>query len=95
MDLKKIIKILLSFGLYIIMMLNIIFFSKYIYYKPYRINTGYSIISPIIYARKLINIMSFIFILFYLWRVLLKNDFFYLINLIIIIILLISINYFI
>jgi hypothetical protein len=95
MDFKKIIKILLSFGLYIIMMLNIIFFSKYIYYKPYRINTGYSIISPIIYARKLINIMSFIFILFYLWRVLLKNDFFYLINLIIIIILLISINYFI
>ncbi|CVK16184.1 hypothetical protein Ga0061079_105143 [Apibacter mensalis] len=95
MDFKKIIKILLSFGLYIIMMLNIIFFSKYIYYKPYRINTGYSIISPIIYAKKLINIMSFIFILFYLWRVLLKNDFFYLINLIIIIILLISINYFI
>lgn len=83
MDYKKIIKILLSFGLYLLMIPIIVFFSKHIYYKPYRINTGYSIISPIIYAKKL----------FYIWRILLKKDYFYIINLILIITILITMNY--
>lgn len=95
MDFKKLIKILLSFGLYLLMMLITVFFSKYIYYKPYKINKGYSIIYPIIYAKKLIYIISIIFILFYIWRILLKKDYFYIINLILIIIILITINYYI
>lgn len=55
----------------------IVFFSKHIYYKPYRINTGYSIISPIIYAKKLLYIMSIIFILFYMENTIKKRLFLY------------------
>ena len=95
MDYKKLIKILLSFGLYLLMIPIIVFFSKHIYYKPYRINTGYSIISPIIYAKKLLYIMSIVFILFYIWRILLKTNYFYIINLILIITILITMNYYI
>lgn len=39
--------------------------------------------------------MSIIFILFYIWRILLKKDYFYIINLILIITILITMNYYI
>lgn len=96
MDFKKTIKIFISFILYLIMIIIAVIFSKYIYYEPYKTSGEYSIFSPIIYAVKLINIISVIYIFFYLWEILLKKDLFYYNKFILIIcVFLFCVNYFI
>ncbi len=96
MDSKKIIKIFISLVLYFTMISIAIVLSKYVYYKPYKISEGhYSIFSPILYARKLINSISIIYMVFYLWRIFIKKDFFYLINVVLVCIFLFCVNYFI